>query len=95
MRFGENHLPASLRNAVMPSGDNEGEELDKLICASRAFSFVASGRLRLQLLSAVGWSPRIKPAFRRDASAQNQWLHQEPTEEHPPPSQPFFQEWGG
>jgi hypothetical protein len=39
MRFGENHLPAAQRNAVMPSGDNEGEELDKLIFASRAFSF--------------------------------------------------------
>ena len=29
MRFGENHLPASQRNAVTPSGDNEGEELGK------------------------------------------------------------------
>jgi len=64
MRFGENHLPAAQRNAVMPSGDNEGEELDKLIFASRAFSFLASGRLRLQLLSAAGWSPKIEPAFR-------------------------------
>jgi hypothetical protein len=29
MRFGENHLPASQRKAVTPSGDNEGEELGK------------------------------------------------------------------
>ena len=28
MRFGENHLPAAHRNAITPSGDNEGEELD-------------------------------------------------------------------
>jgi hypothetical protein len=34
MRFGENHLPAAHRNAITPSGDNEGEELDKLICAT-------------------------------------------------------------
>jgi hypothetical protein len=34
MRFGENNLPAAQRHAVMPSGDNEGEELDKLICST-------------------------------------------------------------